>query len=160
MSKFAKITKGDGFSKDLKKLLKRYRSLEDDLENFIKAQLFAYHKLQVDNHGVFPINNLGFESPQVYKAKKFACKALKGKGAKSCIRVIYAYIPENEKDLLNHAGKVSAQIAEKLWSVTKNLTNDVGKKKSKKQMLKMLLSLKRLKRRQNGWKNNQNIKLD
>ncbi|MEX0961357.1 MAG: hypothetical protein WDZ28_00680 [Simkaniaceae bacterium] len=97
MSKFAKIIKGDGFSKDLKKLLKRYRSLEDDLENFIKAQLFAYHKLQVDNHGVFPINNLGFESPQVYKAKKFACKALKGKGAKSGIRVIYAYISENDE---------------------------------------------------------------
>ena len=97
MSKFAKITKGDGFSKDLKKFLKKYRSLEDDLENFIKAQLFAYHKLQIDNHGVFPINNLGFESPQVYKAKKFACKALKGKGAKSGIRVIYAYIPENDE---------------------------------------------------------------
>jgi len=97
MSKFAKITKGDWFSKDLKKLLKKYRSLEDDLENFIKAQLFAYHKLQVDNRGVFPINNLGFESPQVYKAKKFACKALKGKGAKSGIRVIYTYIPENDE---------------------------------------------------------------
>lgn len=97
MNKFAKITRGDGFSKDLKRLLKRYRSLEDDLENFIKAQLFAYHKLQVDNHGVFPINNLGFESPQVYKAKKFACMALKGKGSKSGIRVIYAYMPENDE---------------------------------------------------------------
>ena len=97
MSKFAKIIKGVGFSKDLKKLLKKYRSLEEDLGNFIKAQLFAYHKLQVDNYGVFPINNLAFESPQVYKAKKFACKALKGKGAKSGIRVIYAYIPEKDE---------------------------------------------------------------
>ena len=97
MNKFAKITRGDGFSKDLKKMLKKYRSLEEDLENFTKAQLFAYHKLQVDNRGVFPINNLGFESPQVYKAKKFACKALKGKGSKSGIRIIYAYIPENDE---------------------------------------------------------------
>ncbi len=96
-SKFAKITRGDGFSKDLKQLLKKYRSLEEDLDNFIKAQLFAFHKLQVDNHGLFPINNLGFESPQVYKAKKFACKSLKGKGAKSGIRVIYAYIPETDE---------------------------------------------------------------
>ncbi len=77
--------------------MKKHRSLEEDLEIFTKAQLFAYHKLQVDNHGVFPINNLGFESPQVYKAKKFACKALKGKGAKSGIRVIYAYISENDE---------------------------------------------------------------
>ncbi|NGX33152.1 MAG: hypothetical protein K1060chlam4_01213, partial [Candidatus Anoxychlamydiales bacterium] len=46
---------------------------------------------------LFPINNLGFNSPQVYKAKKFACKALKGKGARSGIRVIYAYVPENDE---------------------------------------------------------------
>jgi mRNA-degrading endonuclease RelE of RelBE toxin-antitoxin system len=53
--------------------------------------------LQVDNHGIFPINNLSFESPQVYKAKKFACKSSKGRGAKSGIRVIYAYIPETDE---------------------------------------------------------------
>ena len=94
--KFAKIIKSEGFSKDFKKLIKRYCSLEDDLETFIKAQLFPFHKLQIDNHGLFPINNLGFDSPQVYKAKKFACKALKGKGARSGIRVIYAYIPQND----------------------------------------------------------------
>ncbi len=97
MSKFAKITKGNKFSKDLKQLLKKHRSLEGDLDTFIKAQLFAFHKLQIDNHGLFPINNLGFDSPQVYKAKKFACKALKGKGARSGIRVVYAYIPENDE---------------------------------------------------------------
>lgn len=97
MSRFAKIAKGEGFSKDLKKLTKRHRSLEDDLENFIKAQLLPYHKLQIDNHGIFPINYLGFESPRVYKAKKFTCKALKGKGAKSGIRVIYTYTPESDE---------------------------------------------------------------
>jgi len=97
MTSFSKVIRGDGFSKDLKKLLKRYRSLEEDLEVFIKAQLFSFHKLQIDNHGLFPINNLGFESPQVYKAKKFACKSLKGKGAKSGIRIIYAYIPEYDE---------------------------------------------------------------
>ncbi len=60
MSKFAKITKGTGFSKDLKKLLKRYRSLEEDLKNFIKGQLVAYHKEHVDNHGVFLYQQFGF----------------------------------------------------------------------------------------------------
>jgi mRNA-degrading endonuclease RelE of RelBE toxin-antitoxin system len=94
---FAKVTRGEGFSRDFKKLIKRYRSLEEDLKVFIRAQLFAYHKLQVDNHGLFPIDNLGIESPKVYKAKKFACKSLKGRGAKSGIRVIYAYIPENDE---------------------------------------------------------------
>jgi len=100
MSNFSKVIRGDGFSKDLKKLLKKYRSLEEDLEVFIKAQLFSFHKLQVDNHGLFPINNLGFESPQVYKAIKFACKSLKGKGVKSGIRIIYAYMPENDEIFL------------------------------------------------------------
>jgi mRNA-degrading endonuclease RelE of RelBE toxin-antitoxin system len=96
-SDFAKVTRTEGFSRDLKKLIKRFRSLEEDLGVFIKAQLFAYHKLQIDNHGLFPIDNLGFESPQVYKAKKFACKSLKGKGAKSGIRIIYTYFPENDE---------------------------------------------------------------
>ncbi len=94
MSDFKKVTRGEGFPKDLKQLLKKYRSLEEDLEVFVKAQLYAYHKLQADNNGIFPIDNLGFESPKMYKAKKFACKALKGKGARSGIRVIYTYLPE------------------------------------------------------------------
>ena len=94
MSNFKKVTRGEGFSKDLKQLLKKYSSLEEDVEVFVKAQLYAYHKLQVDNNGLFPIDNLGFESLKIYKAKKFACKALKGKGARSGIRVIYTYLPE------------------------------------------------------------------
>ena len=93
-SNFKKITRGEAFLKDLKQLLKKYRSLEEDLEVFVRAQLYAYHKLQADNNGIFPIDNLGFESPKMYKAKKFACKALKGKGARSGIRVIYSYLPE------------------------------------------------------------------
>lgn len=97
MSNFKKVTRGEGFSKDLKRLLKKYRSLEEDVKVFVKAQLYAYHKLQVDNNGIFPIDNLGFEVPKMYKAKKFSCKALKGKGARSGIRVIYTYLPESDE---------------------------------------------------------------
>lgn len=100
MSSFKNVVRGEDFSRDLKQLLKKYRSLEDDLEVFIQAQLHAYHKLQIDNNGIFPINNLGFELPKVYKAKKFACKALKGKGVKSGIRVIYAYWSEFDEIFL------------------------------------------------------------
>jgi len=95
--RFARVIRDDEFCKDLKKLIKKYRSLEDDLETFINAQLFAFHKLQIDNHGIFVINNLGFDSPRVYKAKKFACKALKGKGVMSGIRVIYTYASERDE---------------------------------------------------------------
>ena len=37
------------------------------------------------------IAGLKIDEPKVYKAKMFACKALKGKGVQSGIRVIYAY---------------------------------------------------------------------
>ncbi len=79
------------FEKDVKKLSKKFKSLDEDLENFIKTALKLRHKLNIDNHSIVQIANLGIESPKIYKARKFACKALKGKGAMSGIRVIYAY---------------------------------------------------------------------
>ena len=85
------------FDKDIKKLLKRFRTIEDDLDVFIKAELVLYHKLKKDNKGIFPIPGLGVEKPKIYKAKKFACRSLKGKGAQSGIRVIYAYWEEEDK---------------------------------------------------------------
>ena len=84
------------FSRDLKKLLKRFNTLEEDLSNFIKAQIKLYHELKIDNESIFEIPGFDTEEPKIYKAKKFACKALKGKGAKSGIRVIYAYYSEEE----------------------------------------------------------------
>jgi len=86
------------FENDLKKLSKRYHSLEEDLEIFIDKQLKLYHKLHIDNGGIFPISNLGVEYPKIYKARKFACKSLKGKGVMSGIRIIYAYF--EDKDMI------------------------------------------------------------
>jgi len=88
---FSNIDHLPEFDKDLKKLLKRFKTLEDDLETFIKTELNLYHKLNIDNNGIFEIPGLGIENPRIYKAKKFACKSLKGKGVKSGIRIIYAY---------------------------------------------------------------------
>jgi len=83
------------FKKDLKKL-KKFRTLQEDLENFIEHQLKLTHKLNIDNKGVVLISNLGITSPKIYKARKFTCKSLKGKGAASGIRVIYAYFEEED----------------------------------------------------------------
>lgn len=85
------------FEKDMMKLLKRFRTLEDDLEIFILKELNLYHKLKIDNKGIFQIPGLRFENPKIYKAKKFACRSLKGKGVQSGIRVIYAYLEEKDK---------------------------------------------------------------
>lgn len=96
-SQFAKIIYCEEFSRDFKKLLKRYRSFKEDLEIFIEAQLYSFHKLHIDNHGVTRINNIGFDSPPIYKARKFACRALKGKGSRSGIHIIYAYMMETDE---------------------------------------------------------------
>ena len=85
------------FEKDCKRLLKRYRTLEADLETFLRVALVDYHKNGIDNNGIVRISGLGFEEPKVYKARKFACRAMKGKGAHSGIRVIYAYLEEKDE---------------------------------------------------------------
>ncbi len=79
------------FKKDLKKLLKSFRSLKEDLELVKKAAIELFHIRGIDNRSVFLIPGYDTAEIQVFKIKKFACKALKGKGVKSGIRVIYAF---------------------------------------------------------------------
>lgn len=95
---FNEIREVDEFRKDFKKLVKKFRTLNDDLETFITNQLELSHKLNIDNKGVVMIADLGIEYPKIYKARKFSCKTLKGKGAASGIRIIYAYY-ENEDSI-------------------------------------------------------------
>ena len=97
MKIFHEVSRLPEFEKDIKKLLKRFKTLEDDLEIFTKNELNLYHKLKIDNRGVFQVPGLKIEYPKVYKAKKFACRSLKGKGVQSGIRVIYAHFEEKDK---------------------------------------------------------------
>lgn len=92
---FKKISHVPEFEKDMKRL-KRFSSLKEDLRMFIKVALNAFHKQNIDSRAIFKMSDLGIRSPKIYKAKKFACKALKGKGAQSGIRVIYAYHEEED----------------------------------------------------------------
>ena len=94
MTTFAKISRRPEFDRDLKQLLKRYRSLEDDLTVFINTQLVLLHRQKIDNRGIVLINNLGIEEPKIFKAVKFACKSIHGRGAASGIRLTYAYFEE------------------------------------------------------------------
>ena len=93
---FEKITHVPEFEKDLKKLAKRFSSLEEDLHTFIKVAMNLFHKQKIDSNAIFHISDLGIKSPKIFKAKKFACRALKGKGAQSGIKVIYAYHEEED----------------------------------------------------------------
>ncbi len=102
MSVFREVRRLPEFEKDLKKLSKRFRTLEDDLSNFITSQLKLYHKLQTDNGGIFKIQGLPQrKDTEIFKARKFASRSLMGKGVQSGIRVIYAYHAEaDEIDLV------------------------------------------------------------
>jgi len=85
------------FKKDFKKLEKNYPTLKKDLEVFVKTQLKLSHKLNIDNGGIVQISGLSITVPKIYKARKFACKSLKGRGSHSGIRIIYAYFKDDDR---------------------------------------------------------------
>jgi mRNA-degrading endonuclease YafQ of YafQ-DinJ toxin-antitoxin module len=81
------------FKKDLKSLLKKYRTLNDDLY-IVKKVL----EIMPDERPPFSfrIDNLGLKTC-IIKVKKIACKALKGRGVNSGLRLIYAHFQEEQK---------------------------------------------------------------
>lgn len=79
------------FQKESKRLIKKFRSLEEDLKLAKVAAIELYHINKINNLSVFPIPEFCTKDMQICKIKKFACKALKGRGAKSGIRIIYAF---------------------------------------------------------------------
>lgn len=81
------------FKKDLKNLLKKYRTLNEDLD-VVKQVL----EVVPDERPPFSfrIDNLRLETC-IIKVKKIACKALKGKGVNSGLRLIYAHFPDEQK---------------------------------------------------------------
>jgi mRNA-degrading endonuclease RelE of RelBE toxin-antitoxin system len=80
------------FKKDVKTLVKKYRTLHDDLA-IVKKVL----EVSPDERPPFSfqIDNLGLETC-IIKVKKIACKALKGRGVNSGLRLIYAYFPAEQ----------------------------------------------------------------
>ena len=94
---FREIIRTPEFERDLKKLDRRFRTLPDDLEVFIRKQLVLSHKLMIDNSGVEQIPGVGTQDTKVFKGKKFACRSLKGRGVHSGIRVIYSYCEKTDR---------------------------------------------------------------
>jgi hypothetical protein len=79
------------FQKDFKKLLRKFKTLEDDFELAKKAAIELFHIQKINNLSVFPIPGFSKEPVQIMKLKKFACKSLFGRGVRSGIRIIYAH---------------------------------------------------------------------
>jgi len=75
------------FKKDFKSLLKKYRTLNDDIQ-VIKQVLEVFPDERPPFS--FRIDNLGIDTC-VIKIKKIACKVLKGRGRNSGLRLVYAH---------------------------------------------------------------------
>jgi len=85
------------FKHDIKKLLKKFSSLREDLEVNKQYRIELFHCKDINSNGIFEIEDVGNTNDlRFFKIKKFQCKSLKGKGARSGIRVIYAYLPINQ----------------------------------------------------------------
>jgi mRNA-degrading endonuclease RelE of RelBE toxin-antitoxin system len=82
------------FEKDLKKLKKKYKTLPDDLAVLEKVLSVSAEPQPPQR---VQISSLGIESPVIVKVKHFTCRSLKGKGARSGIRIIYAYLQAEQR---------------------------------------------------------------
>jgi hypothetical protein len=87
------INKHRSLKKDLKLLLKKYRTLHDDLYIVKKVLLISPDERPPFS---FRIDQLGIKTC-VIKVRKIACKSLKGKGVNSGLRLVYAYFPDEQK---------------------------------------------------------------
>lgn len=81
-----------GFERDLKKLKKRFRTLDDDLVTLIQYLIEPFFRSGGRLKTLVPIEG-GAIPPhlQAYKVKKFACQALKGSGSNSGLRLILVF---------------------------------------------------------------------
>jgi len=94
---FLRVLRTQEFERDLKKLSDRFPTLEEDLEILIKAQLGLYHCLHVDNHGIVVMSGIQVGNPILCKVKKYACRSLPGHGAKSGLRLVYAFWEKEDR---------------------------------------------------------------
>jgi mRNA-degrading endonuclease RelE of RelBE toxin-antitoxin system len=81
------------YEKDLKTLLKKYRTLAEDLEVVKKVLTVSPDERSPFS---FRIDGLGIRTC-VIKVKKIACRSLKGRGVNSGFRVIYALFKEKNR---------------------------------------------------------------
>ena len=80
------------FDSEFGELLKKYRSLKEDLE-VLKTILLKY---PIGYEPItFRIPGLGIETA-IYKVKNFRCKAL-NRGSRSGIRVVYGYLEAKQE---------------------------------------------------------------
>ncbi|HSZ34197.1 MAG TPA: hypothetical protein VK772_12855 [Puia sp.] len=81
------------YKKDLKNLLKKYRTLTEDMEVVKKVLTVSPNERPPFS---FRVDGLSIKTC-VIKIKKIACRSLKGRGVNSGFRLIYAFFEEESK---------------------------------------------------------------
>jgi len=81
------------FNREFNDLLKKWRSLRDDLER-LKNVLSQFP--QGYPPGIVRVPDLKIQT-EIYKVKHFRCAGMRGKGSRSGIRIVYAYLPQIAK---------------------------------------------------------------
>lgn len=85
------------FQRDLKRLRRRFPSIDNDLSTFIKVSLRSVHVMGLppETQGHYPLSGMGLDGKNCYIAKKFACRSLKGSASSSGIRLVYCFDQKN-----------------------------------------------------------------
>ncbi len=81
------------FTRDLKRLKKRYPIIIEDLK--VIQQIIEVKPNERPPFS-YRINNLGLDK-NIIKIKKIACRSLKGFGVQSGLRIVYAYLEYQAK---------------------------------------------------------------
>ena len=97
---FRSVLQVPEFKTDLKHLKKHYQSLDGDLETLIKALYVWLHVQgkagQSYDDGYVVMSGYSADGCYLYKVKHMTCRALKGMGSRTGLRVIFAYWPESD----------------------------------------------------------------
>lgn len=83
------VNRVDEFEKDIHKL-RKYNSIEEDVETFIKALLGYFPDLTHPTFHIKKLTDFGEGFHFVYKARKVRCKYLK---SMTDLRIVYTYDP-------------------------------------------------------------------
>lgn len=110
------------FESDLKRLSRKFSSLQNDLEVFANTQL---RLLAASHHmpealGFFPVSGKGIGGRGFFVAKRFACMSLKGTGSRSGIRLVLRWQPEKNEVLLveiYHKGEKESVDRERILAI-------------------------------------------
>ena len=84
------------YERDLRHLARRFRGLEEDIRAFVDKPLTYFLRGEPVAGRFERVAGLGFDSPEVYVAKRIACRALKGRGSNTGLRLVYAWFPKTD----------------------------------------------------------------